>query len=197
MGLFGKRGSREPEPSPGPKPIAEDEISLDTFEEVVITLCSAIETSNAQIDAAIARMRAACGMVDAELTTLTLRAYQEDPGYFDRPGRWLGAGAAKANAHERPELAILAYAWIFMWTTSMEPKLSGANLTVLGLNRTRRDAVDTLIAEAEIALPRVDPDAMLVRTGSGEELTGRMIGSALERHKAFLQNNPGQPGPGS
>jgi len=86
---------------------------------------------------------------------------------------------------------VLAYAWIFMWTTNMEPKLSDSDLMALGLNRTPGDVVEALIAQAEIALPRLDPDQVLVRTGTPEELTGRMIGAALGQHKALLQGTAG------
>jgi hypothetical protein len=191
MGLFGRQDSRQTAETPaGPKPISPDEVQLDVLRDIVTNLCSAIGTSNPQIDAAIARLRTACGMVDPDKAMATMSAYDADPGYFDRPGRWLAVGAAKANASDQSDLAVLAYAWIFMWTTSMEPKLSGSNLIVLGLNRTPRDAVEALIKQAEIALPRINPDQVLVTTGTSEELTGRMIVAALEQHKASLQDAP-------
>jgi hypothetical protein len=188
VGLFGSKPERNiADPAPAVKPIGPDEVPLDLLRAVVVGLCSAIGTDQPRTDGAIANARAACGMAAADDDRATVRAFETDRGYFSRPWRWLAAGAAKANKEGQPELAAMAYAWTFMWTTNAEPKMSGADFLVLGIDRMPREAVGELIAQAEAALSHLDPDQVLVTTGTPEALTAGMIGSALESHKAHVE----------
>jgi hypothetical protein len=124
-------------------------------------------------------------MPDHRDASALFAARDADPvGYTTRAFRWLAAGAAKGNAEDQYDQAAMAYAWTFIWTSVVEPKMVGADFIKLGLDAAPDDAVDAIVSHAEVALPHLDSDFVLATTGTPEQLTPAKVARSLEAFKA-------------
>ncbi len=134
MGFFRKRDQPTKAQKPeGPLAVHPDTVDTSELLRVARLLNEAIG-SESHMRAAVSKLRRVAGMADNNNPSATLAAYDADPhGFSTRAFRWLAAGAQKAVAQGEPQAALLAYGWVFNWTSNVEPTLKGADLITLGL----------------------------------------------------------------